>query len=122
MSSLPTGKFHELIGLSQIAVFDLRLKHGTGLDLTAIECLGAIQFASSLRVFKTLKSETQQNILDSYSDRLSELTVRLNGLAGDPCGLECGLEVKRSTVVGDHQVGIPTAASGKCFCPGNVLI
>ena len=40
----------------------------------------------------------QQNILDSYSDRLSELTVRLNGLAGDPRGLE----VKRSTVVGDH--------------------
>jgi len=57
LSSLPTGKFHELIGLSQIAVFDLRLKHGTGLDLTAIECLGArtyifIQFASSLRGFQ----------------------------------------------------------------------
>jgi len=33
-------------------VFDLRLKHGTGLDLTAIECLGAIQFASSLRGFQ----------------------------------------------------------------------
>jgi len=69
-------------------VFDLRVKHRTGLDLTAIECLGArtyifIQFASSLRGFKTLKSETQQNILDSYSDRLSELTVRLNGLVGD---------------------------------------
>ena len=42
----------------------------------------------------------QQSIVDSYSDRLSELTVnfvRLNGLPGDPCGLG----VKRSTVVGE---------------------
>jgi len=62
--------------------------------------------------------EFQQNILDSHSDRLSELTVRLNGLAGDrgAWGLSTQLWWGRP------QVGIPTAASGKCFRPGNVLI
>jgi len=45
--------------------------------------------------------EVQENVLDSYSDRLSELTVRLNGLARVT---PCGLGVKRSTVVGDPRL------------------